>query len=266
MGKYQLYLKQFEDNVEKIAVGMANKIKEYVSNSGAEGVILGMSGGIDCSVVARLCQLAELPVLLVLMPNGNSMHLAGDNMDAMKLINKFNFKFLNCPITHMNNSVINGINNIFNPNNLDKKIELSEMAKSNISPRLRMIVLYTLGQSYNYLAMGTGNLSEITMGYFTKWGDGASDFNPLGDFTKSEVRILAKYLEIPERIINKAPSGNLWEGQTDEDEMGITYKDLDIYILTGEGTPDVVEKIENTKKKVAHKNKPIPIIKKTDLF
>lgn len=262
MSKYNDIIKEFQKNIENTVNNIAKGINEYVLKSGMDGVILGMSGGIDCSVVARLCQKANVPVLLVLMPNGDSMNLAGDIYDSIELIKKFDFKYINCPITRMSKSVVNGINNQFNPSNLENKIELSEMAISNINPRLRMTVLYTLAQSLNCLVIGTGNKSEITMGYFTKFGDGSADLNPLADFTKSEVILLGRYLDLPERIVTKPPSANLWAGQTDEDEMGITYYDLDNYILTGEGTDEVITKVENTKKKVAHKINPIPYFKK----
>lgn len=248
------YLNDFEKNVENKISEITKWIKDYVNKANANGVILGMSGGIDCSVVARLCQKANVPVMLVLMANGNSMNLAGDGKDAMELIEKFNFEYMNIPITDINKQFLNTVNT-----NKSDDITLSEMAISNINPKLRMTILYTLGQSMNYLVIGTSNKSEITMGYSTKFGDSACDFNPLGDFTKSEVRILGKALNLPERIILKPPSANLWAGQTDEDEMGITYKDLDTYILTGKGTEEVKNKVETTKLKVAHKNNKVPV-------
>ena len=99
-----------------------------------------------------------------------------------------------------------------------------DIITTNVPPRVRMTYLYAFAGAKNYLVLGTSNLSELTAGYFTKWGDGASDFEPLKDLTKSEVRILAKYLGVPKEIINKAPSADLWQGQTDEDEMGMVSK------------------------------------------
>ena len=114
--------------------------------------------------------------------------------------------------------------------------ELSDMAKANINPRLRMIALYAIAASENRLVAGTGNRSEIYMGYFTKWGDGASDFNPIADLTVRETYEFLEYLKAPRCIIDKAPSAALFEGQTDEQEMGISYAAIDSYLL--EGTAD----------------------------
>ncbi len=112
----------------------------------------------------------------------------------------------------------------------------------------------------NLLVIGTGNLSERTVGYFTKWGDGANDLNPLGMLTKKEVYILAKYLGVPESIINKKPSADLWEGQTDEEELGISYSQIDEYILNGTSGDKNVDEIIKLKHKITmHKLKPIPI-------
>lgn len=271
MNKFDIMIKKFEQNIEVETKKVVAWLKETFKNTGAKGAILGMSGGLDCSVTARLLQLADIPTLLVMMPYGESMNLAGDNKDAMALIQKFNFEYMNVDITNTVNTLINSMtinHSIENPTAhtligtvgqlKGRKIPLGQMAMDNIKPRVRMTTLYTLGQSMGYLVVGTGNLSERTMGYFTKWGDGACDLNPIANFTKTQVRILAKYLELPNRIITKAPSANLWAGQTDEDEMGITYYDLDRYILTQEGTDEVIKKVTETSKRVSHKNNPIP--------
>lgn len=272
MNKFDLKMKTFKENIELETNKIVDWLKENFKNSGAKGAILGMSGGIDCSVTARLLQLAEIPTLLVMMPYGESMNLAGDNKDAMALIEKFNFEYMTVDITNTVNTLIDTMNitkRIETPTahtltgvtgNLGgRPIPLGQMAMDNIKPRVRMTTLYTLGQSLGYLVVGTGNLSERVMGYFTKWGDGACDLNPIGNLTKTQVRILGEYLELPKRIITKAPSANLWDGQTDEDEMGVTYYDLDRYILTKEGSVGVIFKIESTSKKVQHKLNPIPI-------
>ena len=259
-------INEFKNNIEEEKEKRIKFIKDTMEQIGAKGVVLGMSGGIDCSTVGRLFQEAGIDVILVLMPKGGSMSFAGDYKDALDYIEKFNFKYLEVPITKVYNELLDNMTfdketaYLSQPkitNIDDNKIKILDIAKANISPRLRMTILYTLAQSKGYLVAGTGNLSERTMGYFTKWGDGACDINPIADLTKTQVRILAKALDVPERIINKAPSANLWEGQTDEDEMGLTYAELDEYILTGRATDKVKEKIESTKKKVAHKINPI---------
>ena len=121
----------------------------------------------------------------------------------------------------------------------------SNLAKANLKPRLRMLVLYYFANKLNYLVCGTGNKSEIMAGYFTKHGDGATDILPIGDLLKKEVRKLAKELGIPEHIITKPPTAGLWPGQTDEGEMGITYPELD----------DILERLENKRKQVLPKKK-----------
>lgn len=268
--KFDSMMEEFKENVSVEVNSILKSIQDYFRNCNTNRAVVGMSGGIDCSVVARLLQMAGIDVTLILMPNGESMNLAGDKNDSMDLINKFNFQYSTFSITDTVASLLSSMCVSYNPHKQNvcllrgvtgdiegENIELSEMAIANINPRIRMIMLYTLAQSMNALVVGTGNLSEITMGYFTKWGDGASDFNPIKEYTKSEIRIIAKHIGIPERIITKAPSANLWVGQTDEDEMGITYYDLDRYILTKEGSKDTIEKVERTIKRVAHKNNPI---------
>lgn len=250
MNTFANKMESFEQNIETEVNKVVEWIKERFAQSGAKGAVLGMSGGVDCCTVARLVQEAGVPVLLVKMPYGKSMEFAGDRTDADNLIDKFGFENLTIDITEEVDLIVKNIS--------AHDITLGDMARANIMPRVRMSNLYAIGQTKGYLVAGTGNLSERTMGYFTKWGDGGCDFNPLANFTKTEVRIMARYLEVPERIITKAPSANLWENQTDEDEMGMSYADLDRYILTGEGTEEVKEKVESTKKRVAHKINPVP--------
>lgn len=133
------------------------------------------------------------------------------------------------------------------------KEDILPLSKSNIKPRLRMITLYSIGQHKGYLVTGTGNKSEVTMGYFTKWGDGAYDFNPIADLTAGEVISMGKALGVPDEILEKKPSAGLWAGQTDEEEMGITYATIDKYILHGEGSVEDIEKIENAYRRTQHK-------------
>ena len=117
---------------------------------------------------------------------------------------------------------------------------------------------YEYAQINNLLVIGTGNLSEATVGYFTKWGDGAHDLNPLANLTKREVYILAKYLGVPEAIIKAKPSADLWPGQTDEDELGLTYEQIDEFILNGTSGDNKIDEIIQTKKdRNTHKLEPI---------
>lgn len=263
-----------KDNVKEYISLITNWIKEQMTKANAKGVVLGMSGGIDCSVVGRLFQEAGYDVVLVLMPNGNSMDYAGDSNDAMDYIEKFHFKWLKAPIGNIYDTILDTIvddkssmtahtieDAPYGDSIRKEAISISNIAKANINPRIRMTILYTLAQSKGYLVAGTGNLSERIMGYFTKWGDGAFDICPIGNFTKEQVRILAKELRVPQHIIDKAPSANLWEGQTDEEEMGVTYEQIDDYIHNRnlEKNREALKKIEAQYRKSVHKLRPAPI-------
>ena len=208
--------------------------REYVSQigrfirgklpPGLNGVVLGMSGGIDCSVVARLCQVAGVDAKLYILPDGNTPSQQNAVSDAMLFIDKFGFDYENIDIGPICAAIETA---------LGDTLCTPGLAFSNIPPRVRMTVLYTAAQSLGRLVIGTGNLAERLMGYFTKWGDGAYDLNPLGMMTKTEVRTLARELQVPDTIINKAPSAGLYEGQTDEADMGLTYEEIDSFILNG---------------------------------
>jgi NAD+ synthase len=123
------------------------------------------------------------------------------------------------------------------------------LALANLKPRLRMLVLYYFANKLNYLVCGTGNKSELMVGYFTKHGDGATDILPIGGLLKKDVRRLAQSLGIPRQIITKPPTAGLWQGQTDEGEMGITYRELD----------DILGRLEKRKKQIAPRNKLVQV-------
>ncbi|MGL5821627.1 MAG: NAD(+) synthase [Sarcina sp.] len=249
-----------ESNVAEYVEKITTFIKNTVNNTKAKGVILGMSGGIDCSLVTALCKKAGVNTLLVMMPYGDSMIRTKDSNDAMELIEKFDVDFTTVNITTTVDALETTLKNSLKTNK-GLNIELDALALSNIRPRVRMTTLYSLGQSLGYLVGGTGNLSERTVGYSTKWGDSGHDFNPIGMLTKTEVRIMAKYLGVPDSIINKAPSAGLWAGQTDEDEMGVKYSEIDDYIITGGEniSDDIFEMIKNREVRNTHKLEMPPI-------
>ena len=236
-----------KQNVEEYVCKIVEWIKQKIQTAGANGVVLGMSSGVDCSVVARLCKEAKINTHLVLMPYGDSMDKTESYEHAMELINKFQFDYHIFNIKPTVDSIkIEGSNN--------------SLAESNIKPRIRMTYLYQYAQINNLLVIGTSNLSERTIGYFTKWGDGASDLNPLGNITKQEVYILAEHLQIPKSIINKKPSAELYEGQNDEDDIGISYENIDKYILEGTTGEEVTDNlIRNKHEKNTHKLNQIPM-------
>lgn len=253
---FDAYLKMFEKNSDIVIKNCVTWLKDTFEQTHAKGLILGMSGGLDCSVAARMAQLADIPLQLVMLPNGPSMDHGARN-DSLLLSETFNMMIKEINISSL-------------VSNLVTTTDASGMAAANVAPLIRMSVLSTLGQQMNYLLLGTGNRTEISMGYFTKRGDGQSDLNPLGDFTKSEIRILAKALDIPKSIIDKAPSADLWEGQTDEDEMGVSIKDIDLLLFSlQEGIdsgldPMTENKILQTMKNTMHKRRPIPIFEYRD--
>ena len=128
---------------------------------------------------------------------------------------------------------------------------------ANIAPRLRMLTLYAVAAAEGRLVAGTGNRSEGYVGYFTKWGDGAHDFNPISDLTVTEIYEFLRYLNAPKRIIEKAPSAALFDGQTDEGEMGVTYAELDAYIGGGEITADKKAIVDRLHRVSEHKRRGI---------
>jgi len=233
-------------NTEILAGKLVDWLKEKVYSAGATGAVFGMSGGIDSAVVAVLCKKAfGQDILGLFLPCYSSKK---DEEDAIKVAKKFEIPLKKISLDPVYDTFLT----ILDPTE-------NKTAKANIKPRLRMITLYYYAALRNYLVIGTGNKSELTVGYFTKYGDGGVDLLPLGNLVKSQVRDLARFFEIPEDIIDKPPTAGLWEGQTDEGEMGISYKELDTYILTGEALPHVKEKIENMNKKSEHKRR-LPLI------
>jgi NAD+ synthase len=131
----------------------------------------------------------------------------------------------------------------------------------NVKPRLRMATLYFLAGSLNHLVAGTGNRSEIAIGYFTKYGDGGADLLPIGHLVKSEVRALARELHVPSSIIERTPSAGLWMGQSDEEELGFTYAELERYLDEGPQavSPALAMRIERLTRSTEHKRNLPPI-------
>lgn len=245
-----------EENVASYAGRIAAWIREKVNQAHRKGVVLGMSGGIDCCVVARLCQLAEVDVLLVLMPYGDDMKNTSSMDHAMELIEKFNFPYRTFNIKPAVDALLVLESESFPE---AEKYNLA-LSWANVRPRVRMTYLYQLAQFDSRFVIGTGNYAERTVGYFTKWGDGACDLNPLAMLTKKEVYILARYLQVPDSIIDKKPSAGLWEGQTDEDELGMSYDQIDAYALRGtSGNPEIDSLIQKRMILSEHKFKKIPV-------
>ena len=249
-----------EQNVARYAHAIAAWIKTMVEQACRKGVVLGMSGGLDCSVTARLCQLAGVDVYLALLPYGDDMKKTESDVHSMALIEKFNFTYHVFNIKPAVDALTVPDDLLYYLNSEPLCSISANLSRANIRPRVRMTFLYQMAQLSDCFVIGTGNLSERTVGYFTKWGDGACDLNPLAMLTKQEVYTLARYLEVPDCIINKKPSAGLWEGQTDEDELGMTYAQIDAYIIEGtSGSAETDRKIEELITMSAHKHAKIPI-------
>ncbi|NIP35746.1 MAG: NAD+ synthase [Thermoplasmata archaeon] len=209
-------------------------IRDKVRDARAKGAVLGLSGGLDSAVVATMCAraLGSERVLCIMMPDATTP--PQEMEDARELA-------LQLEVEHMTVD-IDPVLDIFR-----QKLggDVEDHAFGNVKARARMTVLYYHGQIRDYLVMGTGNKSELLMGYFTKYGDGGVDYQPLGDLYKTQVRSLAADIGLPAKFIEKPPSANLLPGQTDEDDMGIAYEDLDRILLgieIGMGDGDIEER------------------------
>jgi NAD+ synthase len=197
---------------------ISNWIKKTAKRSGAKGLVFGLSGGIDSACVAALSKMALGDnVLGLIMPCQSD---SKDEEFARLVADKFKIKLEKIDLKPMYDRFVEALP------------DSGKMALANIKPRLRMITLYYFANKLNYLVVGTGNKSELSVGYFTKYGDGGVDILPLGGLLKTEIRQLAKELDIPDAIIKRVPTAGLWEGQSDESELGISYEELDKTIVS----------------------------------
>ena len=237
--------------MEHLAQKLVDWIKEQVSEAGCEGVVLGLSGGLDSSVVAVLCQRAFPDnTLAVLMPCYSDQT---DLDDAQLISQKHAITTVTVPLDSVFDSLLKALpNGEYDPST-------RKLAEANLKPRLRMATLYYFANRLRYLVVGTGNRSEGAVGYCTKYGDSGVDILPLGNLLKSQVRELANHLDIPGRIIEKVPSAGLWEGQTDEGEMGLSYEELDRYLASGQATGEVRRRVDALARSTAHKKAPPPV-------
>jgi NAD+ synthase len=225
-------------------------IKERVLSAGLKGAVFGMSGGIDSSLIAVLSKRAfEKSSLGLVMPCHS---IEQDKQHAMAVAAKFAIETKKIKLDSLFDSVTQIMSGGMNS-------PLSKLTQANIKARLRMITLYAHANQLGYMVIGSGNKSELVTGYFTKYGDSGVDILPLGNLVKAQVRDLAVYLEIPEEIITKPPSAGLWHGQTDETEMGLTYREIDEYIINNKATDSVRRKIESMFAASEHKRKAPPV-------
>lgn len=203
-------------DVEEVTTVIKDFISTYVTNSGYKRVIVGLSGGIDSAVVAVLCKqsLGRENVICVFLPNETTPEKDKKHLNIV--VENFDLKCTQIDIT----PIVNQVRAVC----IEKP---DTKTLGNIKARVRMILLYEYANQLNSLVCGAANKSELLIGYFTKYGDGAADFLPLGDLYKTQVCQLAEHLKLPKPLISKPPTAGLWRGQTDEKELGINYKALD---------------------------------------
>ncbi len=220
-----------------------------LSSAGDKGGIVGLSGGIDSAVVAAILKrIRGNRMLAVIMP----CHSQPTDQEHAEMV----AARLDLPTTVVN---LTAVYDAFLSSLPSSGATEDPLARANLKPRLRMNALYFLAQERNLLVCGTGNKVELTAGYFTKYGDSGVDLLPLGDLLKGEVRQLAALLKIPKPIIEKAPSAGLWQGQTDESEMGVSYDELDRYLATGEGSEKAGQFLEKARVRSEHKRNVPPL-------
>ena len=232
------YEKEYHDRVAYV--------RNILAESGMNGIVYGNSGGKDSGLVGILCKAACENTLGVIMPCASRRNFSIDKDDALTVAKKYGIDTVTVDLTSERNLAVR---------KLSRLTDLTDAAVVNIAPRLRMLTLYTLGASTGRLVAGTGNRSEAYMGYFTKWGDGAYDFDPIADLTVTEIYEFLDYLHAPECIRTKAPSAGLFDGQTDEDEMGVTYAAIDACLLGGEVSDRDRSVIEKFHTRSAHKRR-----------
>lgn len=219
-------------------------IQKTLKDAHADGIVYGNSGGKDSALVGILCRKACDNVLGIMLPCQSKRNFGEDMADGIAVAEQFHIETATIDLSKVKESITDAIGGL---------TELTQMASANIAPRLRMTTLYAVAQTRNSLVAGTGNASERYMGYFTKWGDGACDFNPIADLTVTEIYEFLRFLKAPASIVEKAPSAGLFEGQTDEKEMGVTYREIDAFMRDGTGAPESVEKIKAAHLRSGHK-------------
>ncbi|MEI6666562.1 MAG: NAD(+) synthase [Acidobacteriota bacterium] len=241
---------------------MASWLRQQVEAANAKGLVVGLSGGVDSAVVARVAQLAMGDAVVgVIMPAHSDPQ---DEQDARLVAERFKLPVLAVDLTSAYDDLIGIIQQALT-NRPSRTINTAEapprLALANVKPRLRMTTLYAVANRFSYIVAGTGNRSEIAIGYYTKHGDGGVDVLPLGALVKSEVHALARELDVPRGIVEKAPSAGLWHGQTDEGEMGFTYSELEQYLRVGASAlaPDVAARIDALVRASEHKRRMPPV-------
>ncbi len=234
---------------ERLAAHLSLWLADEVRARNVQGAVVALSGGIDSAVVAALAvrALGRERVTTLVLP----IHSAPeDREDALLVAQALRVEVRDIDLSDVADALLAA---------LGPAVAAHRLAAANIRPRLRMVALYAEAAVRGALVVGTGNRDELTVGYFTKYGDGGVDLLPLGNCTKAEVRALARVLGTPQRILDRAPSAGLWAGQTDEAELGFTYAALDRLLTTGEGTPELKDRVDAMARRARHKLELPPI-------
>jgi NAD+ synthase len=196
-------------------------LRHHLAESGRKGVVLGMSGGIDSSLVAKLCADAVGPRKVLGLALPEAAKEGPDERDAKAWAKELGIGFRTIVIGPMVDAIAKQL----------KVRTADRVGLGNVKARVRMVALYHVAREEERLVVGTGNKSEIALGYTTKFGDAAADLAPIGDLYKTQVRGMARHLALPRKILEKPPTAGLWKGQTDEGELGIPYGELDRILL-----------------------------------
>ena len=224
-------------------------LQNYLKDNHQDCYVLGISGGVDSSLVAALAKKAvgKDKLFAYAMPIDS---LVDDENDAVRLAKHLDINYEVVDLTEAYHTLVEKYEAT------GVKLDLS--TKGNLKARMRMATLYAFAQNKHGLVLGTDNKDERYTGYFTKFGDGGVDLLPIANLLKREVVEACLLLGIPEDLAKRVPSAGLYQGQTDEKEMGITYQDLDDYLLGKEVSQEAVERIERLHRISAHKREEIP--------
>lgn len=226
---------------------------------GAKGYVIGISGGIDSAVVTHLLAKSGKPVQGVILASESTPQQDID--DAYAVAQSAGVPVIEAPITTTYHAFMESMQVLFS-----EDAERKNVIKGNVQARLRMVALYALAQNRQAIVVGTDNAAEWYTGYFTKFGDGGVDVVPLVHMRKEQVYQLAQLLDVPQQILDKAPSAGLWDGQTDEDEMGVTYAEIDSYLRGETVSIEAEERIAFWHNRSLHKRILAPAPKSLDEF
>jgi len=241
MGKNNKILPMLD--VDRVSRDISGFIENSLIESNAQGLVIGLSGGLDSSTSAHLCTkvVNTDKILGLIMPSQSTSQ--EDIDDAVNLAEELGIKYKTIPV----DPLIEPVQEVCTGS---ADTENDKMAAANLKARMRMLILYYHANAMNRLVVGTGNRTELLVGYFTKYGDGGVDLLPIGGLYKVDVRRVARHLGVNKNIINKDPTAGLWPGQTDEEELGIKYELLDeiLYLMTenGMGEEEIALKLNIT--------------------